>query len=148
MFLVSSCSCLCPIHWSQVLSREWRCSWNSADRRCSNYIWMIDNLIAYKGASYIRDLTVVLYRVGSWAEIISRCSAPLWGHLNGLPIISKHILWGFSLLAPWGRDKMAAVSQTILSNAFSWMKMLEFWLRFHWSLFLRVQLTIFQHWFR
>ena len=36
-----------------------------------------------------------------------------------------------------GRDKMAAVSQTTLSNAFSWMKMLEFRLRFHWSLFLR-----------
>ena len=48
----------------------------------------------------------------------------------------------------WGRDKMAAVSQTTLSNAFSWMKMLEFRLRFHWNLFLRVQLTIFQHWFR
>ena len=31
MFLVSSCSCLCPIQWSQVLSREWRCSWSSAD---------------------------------------------------------------------------------------------------------------------
>ena len=28
MFLVASCSCLCPIHWSQVLSREWRCSWS------------------------------------------------------------------------------------------------------------------------
>ena len=28
-----------------------------------------------------------------------------------------------------------------------WMKMLEFRLNFHWSLFLRVQLTIFQHWF-
>ena len=44
--------------------------------------------------------------------------------------------------------KMAAVSQTTLSNAFSWMKMLEFRLRFQWSLFLRVQLTIFQHWFK
>ena len=30
MFLVSSCSCLCPNHWSQVLSWEWRCSWSSA----------------------------------------------------------------------------------------------------------------------
>ena len=30
----------------------------------------------------------------------------------------------------------------------SWMKMLEFWLHFHWSLLLRVQLTIFHHWFR
>ena len=37
--------------------------------------------------------------------------------------------------------------QMILSNAFSWMKILEFRLKFHWSLFLRVLLTIFQHWF-
>ena len=29
-----------PIHWSQVLSREWICNWSSADRRCSNYIWV------------------------------------------------------------------------------------------------------------
>ena len=28
------------------------------------------------------------------------------------------------------------------------MKMYKFLLRFHWSLFARVQLTIFQHWFR
>ena len=28
------------------------------------------------------------------------------------------------------------------------MKMYEFRLRFHWSLFLRFELTIFQHWFR
>ena len=44
-----SCSCLCPIHWCQVLSREWRCSWSSADgdRRFSNYIWVINNFIAY-----------------------------------------------------------------------------------------------------
>ena len=51
-------------------------------------------------------------------------------------------------LTHWGRDKMAAISQTTLSNSFSWMKMLEFRLKFHWSLFPRVQLTIFQHWFR
>ena len=31
----------------QVLSREWRCSWSSADRRSSNYIWVIKNFIAY-----------------------------------------------------------------------------------------------------
>ena len=29
---------------------------------------------------------------------------------------------------------MAAISQTTLSNSFSWMKMLEFWLKFHWNL--------------
>ena len=31
-------------------------------------------------------------------------------------------------------DKMSAVSQTIFSDAFSWMKSLVFWLKFHWSL--------------
>ena len=54
----------------------------------------------------------------------------------------------FTELTHWGRDKMAAVSQTTLSSSFSWMKMLEFRLRFHWTLFLRVQLPIIQHWFR
>ena len=53
-FLASSCSCIWPIHWSQVLSRAWRYSWSNADRRYSNYIWVIYNCIAYKGATYIR----------------------------------------------------------------------------------------------
>ena len=45
-------------------------------------------------------------------------------------------------LTHWGRYKMAAISQTTHSNAFSWMEMLLFLFKFHWSLFLRVQLTI------
>ena len=56
----SYCSCLCRIHWSQVLSREWRCSWSSADRWYSNYIWVINNVIAYYGTSYIRCFTLIL----------------------------------------------------------------------------------------
>ena len=51
-------------------------------------------------------------------------------------------------LTHWGRDKMYAISQTTFWSAFSWMKMYKLPLRFHWSLFLCVQLTIFQHWFR
>ena len=31
--------------WSQILSGEWRCSWSSADRWCSNYIRVINNLM-------------------------------------------------------------------------------------------------------
>ena len=54
IYLVSSCSCLCQVHWSQMLSREWRCSWNSAD----NYIWVINDFTAHEGAVYIRGLTV------------------------------------------------------------------------------------------
>ena len=40
-------------------------------------------------------------------------------------------------LTHWGRDQIDALSQTTFSNAFSWMKMNEFRLGFHWSLFLR-----------
>ena len=93
MILVSSCICLCPIYWSQVLSREWRCPWSSADRRCSNYIWVINNSIAYKGASYIRDLTVcgvfqfqICQFTGSlWTSWIYHCVSI---QLGGLLIIS------------------------------------------------------------
>ena len=48
----------------------------------------------------------------------------------------------------WGWDKMTINFLTTISNAFSWMKIYKFLLRFHWSLFPRVHLTICQHWFR
>ena len=44
-------------------------------------------------------------------------------------------------------DKMAAISQATFSDTFSWIKIFIFWCEFHGSLFLRVQLTICQHWF-
>ena len=59
--------------------------------------------------------------------------------------------WFGHKLAPlthWGRDKMDAISQTTFSSAFSCMGIFEFRLKFHWSLFLRVHLEIFQHWLR
>ena len=45
-------------------------------------------------------------------------------------------------------DKMATISQEMVSGAFSWIKSFVFWSKFHKSLFLRVQSTIIQHWFR
>ena len=61
---------------------------------------------------------------------------------------ASHISGPSSHLTHWGRDKMDAISLTTFSSTFSWMKMFEFRLKFHWSLFLRVQLTISQHWFK
>ena len=58
-----------------------------------------------------------------------------------------YLVWS-GLSTYWGQDRMDTIFQTICSNAFSWMKMYEFELKFHWNLFLGVQLTIFQHWFR
>ena len=53
-----------------------------------------------------------------------------------------------NMLTHWGWDKMADISQTTFWNAFSWMKMCKFGLGFLWILLPRVQLTIYQDWFR
>ena len=58
-------------------SGEWRCSWSSADRRCSNYIWVIINLIS---VPYIRDLTV--FKDDTWYAPL----APAGPGEPGLPL--------------------------------------------------------------
>ena len=47
---------------------------------------------------------------------------------------------------PW--TKWPKFRQMTFSNAFSWMKIIEFRVKFHWNLFPGVQSTISQHWFR
>ena len=69
MRLLLSCSCLWPIHWSQVLSRDWGCSWSGANKRCYNYIWMIYNVIVYYGASYIMGLMLGLVATVAWWRV-------------------------------------------------------------------------------
>ena len=59
-------SCLGAIYWSQVLSSERRCRWSSANRRCSNYIWVIRKFITYYDAPYIGGLTVSHYLFRKW----------------------------------------------------------------------------------
>ena len=39
MFLASSCSCLCPIQFSKVSSREWRCSWLQLHPSYQQFYW-------------------------------------------------------------------------------------------------------------
>ena len=53
------------IHWSQVFSREWRCSWSSTDRWCSNYIWVINNFIVSWDVSYTIGLMVCILNLVS-----------------------------------------------------------------------------------
>ena len=64
-------------------------------------------------------------------------------HCLRLSLMCVHAAGGsiqWSLLTHWGRGKMAAIFQTTFSNAFSWVKMFEFCLRFHWSLLQRFEL--------
>ena len=60
--------------------------------------------------------------------------------------LSEKVACQIDTLTHWGRDKMAAISQTIFSNVFSQMNIYEFRLIFHWSLFLSVKLITLKHW--
>ena len=59
---------------------------------------------------------------------------------SGLKMLTIIVSRSLHTLTHWGRDKMAAISQTTLSNSFSWMKIFEFRLDFHWSFIPTVQL--------
>ena len=75
----------------------------------------------------------------------------VWITMLPIATYSENIYWinifinAFNTLRP---RQMAAISQITFSNEFSWMRMHKFRLLFHWRLFLRFELTIFQHWFR
>ena len=53
----------------------------------------------------------------------------IWNTFSSLLILNLN-LTEICFITHWGRDKIAAISQTTLSNSFSWMKMLEFRLKF------------------
>ena len=86
-------------------------------------------------------LCVVLFQMSKW-YVYAMC-----GRL--IPVAkSKDYTPSPLLLTHWGWDKMVANYLTTFSYTFSWMNIYKFRLRFHWSLFPRVQLTIFHHWFK
>ena len=106
------------------------------------------------GAKPLPGPLLANYWLDSWQQISVKFDEQSY-HFQTRKCIWKCRLPELRLLCPggdglthWGRDKMDGISQATLSSTFSWLKMSEFRLKFHWSLFLRVQLTIFQHCFR
>ena len=93
-------------------------------------------------------VTVIWYQWCGWIHVkfnwIYMMYVSTWCMFHHTPWASLNYD-GILPLIHWGWDKMADYSQTTFSNAFSWMKIYEFRLIFHWILFLRVKLTIFQH---
>ena len=67
---------------------------------------------------------------------------------NGRPINELAIISRQRQLKSHFAGLINTIFQAAFSNAFSWMKMYTFRSRFHWSLFPRVHLIMFQHWFR
>ena len=106
------------------------------------------NLFIHKNASenILCEMAAIL-STGRWVNIciFHQCGG-LVSSISHKTHMFTHLLLGI-WMPLWGQDKMATIFQTTYSNAFSWMKIYEFWFKCHWSLLPRVQLIIFQHWF-
>ena len=118
--------------YTAVSSALWNTKWPTFSKRHFFFIFFISNEI------YILQTTIskAFYWLKSfifWFEVCSWKSLFLEVHVS-------HRWFNSSPL-----EKMAAISQTF-SNAFSWMKMCVLLFKFHWSLFLRVQLIISLYW--
>ena len=122
-------------------------------------VWRFSNPHPWK------DDWSILHNQSSWSQTSNmHCSFPVEWVLSiagkdrpsRVPVKAQWGGWGLEQwptkvragLTHWGQDKIDAISQTTFSSAFSWIKIYEFRLIFHCNLFLRVPLTIFQHWFR
>ena len=154
------------IKFGQHWSRLWLDAYSSPSHYL-NQCWLITGEVVWYSpeALWLEMLQISIIRIcckithmkllpylpgaSQWIDVASR----LYTESSGRDIL-YHLLMFLQqrllnyCLTHWGRDKMVAIFQTTFSNAFSWMKMFKFRLRFHWSLFPRVQLTIFQHCFR
>ena len=134
-----------------------------SDKLCTRYIHSLCLIRSYRISWHLKVNVVCFSRffwiasesLHDWRndELAFHDDAMTWKHF---PHYWPFVIWSFdvffviklnTLLTHWGWDKMAAIFQTTFSNGFSWIKIYEFRLKFHWSLFLGIQLTIFQHWF-
>ena len=89
----------------------------------------------------------------TWCHITSKCTANTYSAFGINPAVvclagntdicdtHSDICWAnmplishINRLSHWGRDKMAAIFQTIFSNGFSIMKIYVFRFRYHWIL--------------
>ena len=90
---------------------------------------------------------VVMYSLRDEFQTMKTSSADKADVESCIQTRSLQIQTYVTVLTHWGREKFPKNFLTF-SNAFSWMKIYKFRFRFNWSLFLRVSLITFQHWFR
>ena len=81
------------------------------------------------------------YIIGGYSSSHKRIESDITSSHEAIKVVNIVIVtqplfavWAMIQFTYWGRDKMAAIFQTIFWNVFSRMKIFEFWLEFHWSL--------------
>ena len=103
-------------------------------------------LSAWLSRSWKRDLSIYSATHKLWNASPSTLYLQIpWYLIARIKALANIIV---SSSAHWGRNKVAAVSKTVFWYTLSGMKMYAFLLRFYWSLFLSLEITIFEQWFR
>ena len=135
-----------PVTWSfavffdrrlnQQLSKQWRRRWFETPSRSlwSHCYVGLNVLIRWSSSRWSVNLSI-------WRDPVIFCHLQTWRCHNPVLYMRDRHLRYFNSLRP---RQMDTISQMTFSDAFSWMKMFEFRLKFHWNLFPGVQLTIFQ----
>ena len=130
------------------------CIWNLKLKFQSKLDLSSGNHVVYRQTDRRTDKVNPVYPLQlHWARVSRNiCSSSIVKSLIVGDFMTQDFLDYFSVstkgspyLAHWGWEEMDNILQTTFSNIFSSMKMFEFQLIFHWNLFLKVQLIIFQH---
>ena len=164
-----ACSLLSSSSWLQqaeyLVTRH---HWLASEKKLPTSIWgevcsYILQRLGIEGRCYLQFRQLVYWNYDKqtfmkndhktlWFVVRFRFFLPweywLWWRWYRVTIHKMPRLFDINSLPLLSMAKMATFSQTIFSDAFSWMNNFVLRLKFRWRLFLRVQLTITQHWFR
>ena len=119
---------------SHYLKQSWPTGSGNFAQNCC-----LDSSLIYIFAIFL----IILVYMSSKELRIFACALFQLGTLRVVPWL-KPSMPLISIIIPlthWGRDNMDAISQMTFSYAFSWMKMYELRLKFHWRLFPRVKIN-------
>ena len=113
--------------------------------QCVTLVYTVILIASRLRTKLIRHFTFSSYLINESTMIFQSFT------LDYYPLRLHNFTHGFILsmsLAHWGQGKMSTISLRTFSNAFSWMKKLEFLYKFNWNVLPWFQLIITQHWFR
>ena len=137
-----------------VLYKTGNYLWNTRNKHLLVCPWWCHAMVLEFKIWHVIWYNVILLLTPVYTTLYKRVYTMLYNRVlyHYWPPVQYHVIIAYSMkrlgLTHWGWDQMAAIFQTTFSTPFYWMKMFELRLNFHWNWFLRVQLKIFQHWFR
>ena len=114
-------------HWPQA--RDWDKAWDVSGWTTFNVPRPPRGCLGALTGGGVCSTAVIIVMISDCAACQVDVPFPYY-----CPPIQKQLV----MSTHWGRDNMAAISQMIYSNAFSWMKNFEARIIFHWNVFRMV----------